>query len=192
MDVQNENVVDEDGLRTSGEQEGDEEKSKTDESHDQESEYADELARSVCFIEDRQAHNIDWRNRLRRCLLLAALACILRPTNALIWACIACFTILRTTTQGRMLPLPWEGAQMWVHITTLTLLPATKKERLTLVREVLMCGYEARDLSPPYTTQLTKCKGPSSWSYLYSSIASTTKRGPFHHFDFYTLILLNL
>jgi phosphatidylinositol glycan class B len=33
--------------------------------------------------------------RLRRSLLFAALACILRPTNVLIWACLAGFTLLR-------------------------------------------------------------------------------------------------
>ncbi|KAJ5337848.1 GPI mannosyltransferase 3 [Penicillium brevicompactum] len=38
---------------------------------------------------------------LHRCLPLAALACILRPTNVLIWATLACFAWLRTTWAQR-------------------------------------------------------------------------------------------
>lgn len=50
--------------------------------------------------------------RLRQCLCLAALACILRPTNILIWATLASFAWVRTT---------------WT-------------QRKTLVCEVLVCG----------------------------------------------------
>ncbi|KAJ5090857.1 GPI mannosyltransferase [Penicillium argentinense] len=49
---------------------------------------------------------------IRKCLLLAALACILRPTNILIWATLASFALLRTSWGNRMI----------------------------LVREVLICG----------------------------------------------------
>lgn len=47
MDLQNEDIVDEDGLRTRGEQEDNDEKSSNYESNDQVSEHTDELARSV-------------------------------------------------------------------------------------------------------------------------------------------------
>lgn len=49
---------------------------------------------------------------LRQCLLLAALACILRPTNILIWITLASFTLRR----------------------------GTAAERVTLVREAVICG----------------------------------------------------
>lgn len=53
------------------------------------------------------------RHSLRRCLLLAALACILRPTNVLIWATLASIACLRSS---------WD-------------------RRLILLREALICGY---------------------------------------------------
>lgn len=142
MDAKEGDNVDDDGLRTSEEQQHDYQNSESQGSEDQDQEQVDEMAKSVFSFRDRLAQSIDWQSRLRRCLLLAALACILRPTNVLIWMCIACFTVLRTATKGRMLPLPWEGAQIWVHITSLSLLPATKKERLILLREMVLCGYE--------------------------------------------------
>lgn len=80
-------------------------------------------------------------HRLRRCLFLAALACILRPTNILIWICFATFTLLRITTHGKMLSLPWEGMQIWVHVSSLSFLPATKQERRVLLAEACLCGY---------------------------------------------------
>ena len=99
------------------------------------------MAKSVPSFWDRIKQSIDWQSRLRRCLSLAALACILRPTNVLIWMSFACFAVLRIVTLGKMLSLPFEGMQIWLHISSLSLLPATKKERLTLLREVALCGY---------------------------------------------------
>ena len=40
-----------------------------------------------------------------------------------------------------MVSLPWEGMQVWVHISSLSLLPATKRERKVLITEVCLCGY---------------------------------------------------
>lgn len=133
--------LDEDGLRKYGDQQSEhmEDASQTDENevHGQ----VGETTKSVSSFWGHIAQSIDLINRLRRCLLLAASACILRPTNVLIWICVAAFTMLRTTSKGKMLSLPWEGAQMWINITSLSLFPATKKERLTLLREVALCGY---------------------------------------------------
>lgn len=140
MDAKEEDHVDADGLRTKEGQKNNDQKSDSEGSEDQDQEQADEMAKLVCSFRCRLAQSIDCKNRLRRCLLLAALACVLRPTNVLIWMCVSCFTLLRTTTKGNMLPLPWDGAQIWVHITSLSLLPATKRERLTLLREVITCG----------------------------------------------------
>ena len=122
------------GERNSEDQNGEIEKS-------EEGDDIDEMAKSVPSLWDRIKHSIDWHNRLRRCLFLAALACVLRPTNVLIWICFACFVVLRTESHGKMLSLPWEGMQLWLVVSSLSLLPATKRERLVLVREVVLCGH---------------------------------------------------
>jgi GPI mannosyltransferase 3 len=54
------------------------------------------------------------RDRIRVCLVLAALACVLRPTNVLIWMCLAGFAISK----------------------------ATRTEAIVLVREIVLCGYD--------------------------------------------------
>ena len=43
-----------------------------------------------------------------------------------------------------MLSLPWEGMQIWVHISSLSFLPATKQERKVLLTQGCLCGYVAR------------------------------------------------
>ena len=78
--------------------------------------------------------------RLRRCLLLAAIACVLRPTNLMIWACLACFTFFRTITDEKLVPLKWSNVPLLVTVTRPALLHATKVERLVLVREAMLCG----------------------------------------------------
>jgi len=147
MDVSEEDEVDEDGLRKGQEHGNDDSKGTSQMSQDEDQDEVDVMAKSVPSLWDRLAQSVDWPNRLRRCLLLAALACILRPTNILIWICIACFALLRTSTQGKMMSLPWEGAQIWIHLTSLSLLPATKRERITLLREVALCGYAFSKIS---------------------------------------------
>ena len=126
MDAEEDDEVDEDDLRTYGEQKD-----------------VDEKAKLVIILSYCSWQNPDSTNRLRRCLLLAALACILRPTNILIWICFATFVLLRITTHGKMLSLPWEGMQIWVHISSLSFLPATKQERKVLLTEACLCGYVA-------------------------------------------------
>lgn len=144
LDPKDGDEFDRDGLRTSenekpGEQNSEDQNSKDEKSEDEDD--IDEMAKSVPSLWDRIKHSIDWHNRLRRCLFLAALACVLRPTNVLIWICFACFVVLRTASHGKMLSLPWEGMQLWLVVSSLSLLPATKKERLVLAREVALCGY---------------------------------------------------
>ncbi len=123
MDTDEDDEIDKDGLRTNEEQRD-----------------VDETARYVIGFWDCSEQDSDCKNRLRRCLFLAALACILRPTNILIWICFATFALLRITTHGKMLSLPWEGMQIWVHISSLSFLPATKQERKVLLREACLCG----------------------------------------------------
>lgn len=122
MDAEEDDEFDNDGLRINEKQSD-----------------VDEKAKLVTDFWDRK-QNPDSKNRLRRCLLLAALACILRPTNILIWICFATFALLRITTHGKMLSLPWEGTQIWVHISSLSFLPATKQERKVLLTEACLCG----------------------------------------------------
>ena len=142
MDTTEDDHVDEDGLRTSDEENSEDSKSEIQESQKEDPERVDEMSKLVPRYQVWVSQAIDWPNRLRRCLLLAALACILRPTNILIWICISCFALLRRETKGRMLSLPWEGAQVWVLITSLSLLPATRRERMALLREAALCGYQ--------------------------------------------------
>ncbi|MCJ1396368.1 glycosylphosphatidylinositol anchor biosynthesis [Xylographa bjoerkii] len=62
--------------------------------------------------DDNHPERVDQSTGLRRCLVLAAMACVLRPTNLLIWACLACFSLFHTT----------------------------KTERIVLLRETAICG----------------------------------------------------
>ena len=141
MDVSEEDKVDDDGLRKSEDQKSENLDNDSPSSKDGDCSLLDEIVKSVPGFRNRFVQGIDWPNRLRRCLLLAALACVLRPTNILIWVCIASYALFSSKTRGRMLPLPWEGVQAWVHVTSLSLSPATKKERMALLREVALCGY---------------------------------------------------
>lgn len=107
------------------------------------SESSDQTDKLVKYVlpEDIFIHLIDRQRRLRRCLLLAALACILRPTNILIWICISSFSLFRVVTYGKMVPLTFFGTPIWIHITSLSLSPATTAERYSLIRETVCCGY---------------------------------------------------
>lgn len=61
---------------------------------------------------------------LRLSIILAALAVILRPTNALVWAAIGIVVLTGFTTEGES--------------------PLDTRTYLTIIREVLLCGYEHR------------------------------------------------
>lgn len=77
---------------------------------------------------------------LRKCLLLAAFACIMRPTNVLIWAVLTCFTLFRLKSHVEVIPT--ESTEKSTLITTKgPALRATKRQRYTLVKEVILCGY---------------------------------------------------
>ncbi|MCJ1406700.1 hypothetical protein MMC19_000767 [Ptychographa xylographoides] len=77
---------------------------------------------------------------LRQCLLLAAVACVLRPTNVLIWACLACFALLRITTCDRLLSFGWTKLLLWIRVSSISLYRANKTERTILIRETAICG----------------------------------------------------
>ena len=136
MDAEEDDEIDKDGLRT-----------------DVEPKNVDEKAKLVLNFRGCRERNPDQKHRVRRCLLLAALACILRPTNILIWMCFGTFALVRVTTHGKMLSLPWEGMQIWVHVSSLSFLPATKQERKVLVTEACFCGYVPSNVNLAWLTE---------------------------------------
>ncbi|KAL9594335.1 MAG: hypothetical protein Q9219_007085 [cf. Caloplaca sp. 3 TL-2023] len=101
---------------------------------------AEELAKCVPEINHNSNGTRSMAYRLCRCLLLAALACVLRPTNVLIWICVSCFCLWTSSASGRLLKLPWTTSNLWIHITSLSHGPATKRERIVLVLEAAVCG----------------------------------------------------
>ena len=150
LDVTGKDEYDEDGLRKSEDNESQKHQSRDDSSEEgatsedssEPHQEVDGMAKSVPKVWNRLKHSIDLQSRLRRCLLLAALACILRPTNVMIWICLVCFTVFRMVSKGSMLSLPWEGMQFWAQLTFPSLLPSARLERIRLLREVIVCGYE--------------------------------------------------
>ncbi|KAI4225822.1 MAG: hypothetical protein L6R36_003619 [Xanthoria steineri] len=99
-----------------------------------------ELAKCVSEKDEvvRRARSTAYR--LCRCLLLAAVACVLRPTNILIWICLACFSLWKSSSRGRILKLPRVEGGLWVNITSIAHGPATRRERMVLVLEAVVCG----------------------------------------------------
>ena len=78
--------------------------------------------------------------RLRRCLLLAALACVLRPTNLLIWAYLGFSTLLGTRTKEKLHLGDKAGRLGWFRPLADSFLGAKNRERMVLVRETAVCG----------------------------------------------------
>lgn len=72
--------------------------------------------------------SVDSVGRLRLCLLLASLACVLRPTNLLIWVCIASYTVIRNQCLSIL-----EGNLLM----DVVIFPKSGK---VLLREAILCG----------------------------------------------------
>ncbi|KAI4136951.1 MAG: hypothetical protein L6R39_007542 [Caloplaca ligustica] len=104
------------------------------------SDQAEELAKCVPEKGETMERTHSVAYRLCRCLLLAALACVLRPTNILIWICLSCFTFWKSSASGKILKLPWTNGNLWIHVTSIAHGPATRRERLFLVLEAAICG----------------------------------------------------
>lgn len=90
--------------------------------------------------EDAGKEAIDETTRLRRSLLLAAFATVLRPTNLLIWICLAFITCLKISGRSRSVRVPWGNQRIVIEIPTPSFLRATKRERTKLLTESLLCG----------------------------------------------------
>lgn len=69
--------------------------------------------------------SVDSVRRLRLCLLLASLGCVLRPTNFLLWVCIASYTV-------QFLSI-FELYRLWDVVN----FPKSGK---VLLREAILCG----------------------------------------------------
>ena len=77
--------------------------------------------------------------KLQRSLLLAALACILRPTNILIWACLAAFTLFRRARRDEIVVMKWSRTPVIIS-RTWPALRANREEQHIFVKEALICG----------------------------------------------------
>jgi GPI mannosyltransferase 3 len=83
---------------------------------------------------------VDETTRLRRSLLLAALATILRPTNLLLWITLAAMTCLHTSSRGLLAQIPWVNRRIPVEFASPVFIRATSRERRTLLVESVLCG----------------------------------------------------
>lgn len=119
---------------------GDEETDKYGLREDPRPDQVKELAKCVSENDENVERARSTAYRLCRCLLLAAVACVLRPTNVLIWACLACFSLWESSSRGRILKLPRIEGGLWVNITSIAHGPATRRERMVLVLEAVVCG----------------------------------------------------
>ncbi|KAL9038435.1 MAG: hypothetical protein Q9180_003137 [Flavoplaca navasiana] len=119
---------------------GDEETDKYGLREDPKPDQAKEPAKCVSADDGNEGRTCLTAYRLCRCLLLAAVACVLRPTNIMVWICLACFTLWRSSSSGRILKLPWIRGGLWVNITSVAHGPAIRRERMVLVLETIVCG----------------------------------------------------
>ena len=83
---------------------------------------------------------IDETTRLRRSLIFAALATVLRPTNALIWLTLGTTTLLQRSTTGWLLRIPWTEQSAWIHFTAWSFVPSYH-ERRALFGQAASCGF---------------------------------------------------
>jgi GPI mannosyltransferase 3 len=90
--------------------------------------------------EDGAEDAVDETTRLRRSLLLAALATILRPTNLLIWITLAAMTSLQMSSGGWFARIPWLNQRILIEFNSPAFLRATLRERRTLLVESVLCG----------------------------------------------------
>jgi phosphatidylinositol glycan class B len=93
----------------------------------------------ICDAENSSEDNVDETSRLRRALVLAATATIMRPTNVLVWATLGLLTLVRHESSGWLVNIPWTEQSAWINTTTWSFVP-TRQERITFFREALVCG----------------------------------------------------
>lgn len=79
-------------------------------------------------------------DNLRQCLLLAAVACLLRPTNIFIWIFLSAETFLRSSSGGWLVPLNRSGSSFWVQYSYLPSWRTDLRKRLIMLRQGILCG----------------------------------------------------
>lgn len=95
---------------------------------------------SLRVREDTGKEAVDETTSLRRSLLLAALATVLRPTNLLIWISLAAMTCLKMSSGGWFASIPWVNQRILIEFTTPSFLRATTWERRKLMVDAVLCG----------------------------------------------------
>ena len=79
-------------------------------------------------------------DRLRYCLVLAAFACVLRPTNILIWMSLTFMTLMRMTEYRKLIPSGLTKLRTARIPSILDLWKDTEQERSMLFKEAALCG----------------------------------------------------
>lgn len=85
------------------------------------------------------AGEVDETTRIRRALLAAASATILRPTNVLIWIALTLLTFVRSVTLDRLIRIPRTDHTALLHFSGWSLAPGPR-ECITFLREAIFCG----------------------------------------------------
>ena len=83
---------------------------------------------------------VDETTQLRRALLLAAVATILRPTNLLIWMALATMICLRWSSRERRIQLPRLQKNVIASLPLPSMSPGTRRYQINLLVESLIRG----------------------------------------------------
>ena len=90
-------------------------------------------------VDGQSQGSVDETTLLRRALVLAAIATIMRPINILIWLTLSWLTFLQHTTSGWLLKIPWTDQSAWIQTTSWSFVP-NRNERMAFFREAFVCG----------------------------------------------------
>lgn len=115
---------------------------------------------------------LDETTRLRRALIFAALATILRPTNILIWIALTLLTCVRGVRSQKLINIPGTQRAALVEVAGYTLLP-TRAELTTFVREVFLCGGVVLALSSVVDRLFYQDWTFPPWNFLYVNVAQS-------------------
>ncbi|ETN38706.1 uncharacterized protein HMPREF1541_06743 [Cyphellophora europaea CBS 101466] len=116
--------------------------------------------------------DVDETTRLRRALLFAALATILRPTNILIWFAMTILTCLRGVRSHKLVNVPGTEHTALIEIAGYTLLP-TKTECKTFLREAVLCGGVVLAISAVVDRLFYLSWTFPPWNFLYFNVAQS-------------------
>ena len=82
-------------------------------------------------------------SKLRRCLTLAGIACILRPTNILIWLPLGLSIMFRMREVGWFYSLPKLKQNILINFSYPSIRRDSQTESIALMREGVICGSAA-------------------------------------------------